>query len=72
MEFDCQGNDYDCEGAKINMSDKNKRLCPDDGSVCFMKEEDKHGKGCWLCPKIQNMRETPYDKLKDGVENGSN
>ena len=47
------------------MSDK-VLSCPDDGKVCEMKEVDKHGQGCWLCPKIQNLRDTPYDKTKGG------
>jgi predicted RNA-binding protein YlxR (DUF448 family) len=42
-----------------------KVLCPDDGEVCLMTEEEKKGMGCWLCPKIQNLRETPYDKDAD-------
>jgi hypothetical protein len=47
------------------MSDK-VLICPDDGKVCEMKEVDKHGQGRWLCPKIQNLRDTPYDKTKGG------
>lgn len=47
-----------------------KVLCPDDGEICLMTEEEKKGMGCWLCPKIQNLRETPYDKeRKEGIDN---
>lgn len=42
-----------------------KVLCPDDGEVCLMTEEEKKGMGCWLCPKIQNLRDTPYDKPRE-------
>lgn len=53
------------------MSDKDKRLCPADGAACTMTDEDKNGRGCWLCPKIQGLRETPYDKPKEGEKVGS-
>jgi hypothetical protein len=44
----------------------NKPLCPDDGQACLLTEEERQN-GCWLCPKIQNLRETPYDKPKKEV-----
>ena len=46
------------------MSDK-VLICPDDGKVCEMKEVDKHGQGCRLCFKIQNLRNTSYDKPRE-------
>ena len=27
-----------------------KVICPEDGKICEMKEEDKQGQGCWFCP----------------------
>jgi len=42
-----------------------KIICPADSQVCDMKEEDKHGQGCWLCPKIQSLRDAPYDKPRE-------
>jgi predicted RNA-binding protein YlxR (DUF448 family) len=40
-----------------------KVLCPDDGEVCLMTEEEKKGMGCWLCPKIQNLRDQRSKRL---------
>lgn len=42
-----------------------KIICSADSQVCDMKEEDKHGQGCWLCPKIQSLRDAPYDKPRE-------
>ena len=42
-----------------------KIICSADSQVCDMKEEDKHGQGCWLCFKIQNLRNTSYDKPRE-------
>lgn len=48
-------------------------MCPEDREICIMSEEEKQGMGCWLCPKIQDMRESPYDKEvnKDGEESST-
>jgi len=45
---------------------RNEFICPDDGCVCNMSEEDKHGQGCWLCPKIQNMRKNDKEECNFG------
>ena len=37
--------------------DNMTKICPDDGTICTMKEDDKNNRGCWLCPKIQELRE---------------
>lgn len=45
------------------------RICPDDGKACIMTDEEKKGWGCWLCPKIQNLRDDPYDRKRNKAEN---
>ncbi len=42
-----------------------KVICPEDGKICEMKEEDKQGQGCWFCPKIQ---EKLLEVREDGCE----
>lgn len=43
------------------------KICPDDGKLCVMKDEDKDNRGCWLCPKIQKLREGGKNDGKEKV-----
>jgi len=58
----------DSKGEKIDMNE-DLRICPDDGKACIMTDEEKKGWGCWLCPKIQNLRDDPYDRKRNEAEN---
>lgn len=52
------------------MSEGNVPLCPNDNKPCIMTEEDKCGMGCWLCPKIQDLRKKYNRKAEGGDEDG--
>jgi hypothetical protein len=59
-----EGDKKNSERERINMT--NKLICPEDGMKCILTEEQKDGKGCWNCPKIQGLLE----KMKEVDEGG--
>ena len=40
-----------------------KLICPDDKQECIYPKQQEEG--CWLCPKIQSLRDAPYDKPRE-------
>ena len=43
-----------------------KIICPDDGMKCMLTEEQKDGKGCWNCPKIQEILSETKEVVNSG------
>lgn len=41
-------------------------ICPEDGKVCEMRDEDKQGQGCWFCPKIRNILKAEVSESGEG------